>query len=149
MEQMVCFPSPLEGQQFLFRDAGKGSTEEGSSEQPYGKVGSYTLEPSPKAPWNTAEFPGRVSLHLSLLLLEHGREMHRDCASWRQDPFLGSSADGEEVFVVGRLLGPVSASVFLDILPHLPLFLPLGLGVPLTVFYFCSHDVFSSCPLPL
>lgn len=47
MEQMVCFPSPLEGQQFLFRDAGKGSMEEGSSEQPYGKVGSYTLEPSP------------------------------------------------------------------------------------------------------
>lgn len=28
--------------------SGKGSMEEGSSEQPYGKVGSYTLEPSPQ-----------------------------------------------------------------------------------------------------
>lgn len=94
---------------------GKAPWRRGAQSSPMVRLDHTLLNPPPKAPWSTAEFPGRVSLHLSLLLLEHGREMHRDCASWRQDPFLGSSANGEEVFVVGRLLGPVSTSVFLDI----------------------------------
>lgn len=83
MGQMVCFSSPLEGEWFLFRDAGVGSEEEGRSQQPFGTVGPDTLELSLQAPWRTVEFPRRVSFHLALLLPEHGREGHRDCASWQ------------------------------------------------------------------
>lgn len=71
------------------------------------------------SPWVRLD-PKRVSLYPSLLLPKHGRNLHRDYTSWSQNPFLRFSADGEEVFVVGRLFGPVSASVILDILPHLP-----------------------------
>lgn len=97
------------------------------------------------SPWVRLD-PRRVSLHPSLLLPKHGRNLHRDYTSWSQNPFLKFSADGEEVFVVGRLFGPVSASVILDILPHLP---SSGSWCASVFFFFSFHDIFSSCLFPL
>lgn len=98
------------------------------------------------SPWVRLD-PKRVSLYPSLLLPKHGRNLHRDYTSWSQNPFLRFSADGEEVFVVGRLFGPVSASVILDILPHLP---SSGSWCASVFFFFFSfHDIFSSCLFPL
>lgn len=87
---------------------------------PWERLDHTLLTPPYQAPWRTTELPRRVSLYPSLLLPKHGSDLHRDYASWSQNPFLRFSADGEEVFVVGRLFGPVSASVILDIFPHLP-----------------------------
>lgn len=95
-----------------------GLCGEGELRAALGEVGSYTLDPS---------LPGSLENHRAskegLLVSQppkHGSDLHRDYASWSQNPFLRFSADGEEVFVVGRLFGPVSASVILDIFPHLP-----------------------------
>lgn len=120
-----------------------GLCGEGELRAALGEVGSYTLDPS---------LPGSLENHRAskegLLVSQppkHGSDLHRDYASWSQNPFLRFSADGEEVFVVGRLFGPVSASVILDIFPHLP-----SPGSWCASFFFFSfYDIFSSCLFPL
>ena len=120
VEQMVSFLLHCRDSSFCSGMLGRTLWRRGAQSSPWVRLDHTLLTPPYQAPWSTTELPRRVSLHPSLLLPKHGRDLHRDYTSWSQNPFLRFSADGEEVFVVGRLFGPVSASVILDILPHLP-----------------------------
>lgn len=117
--------------------------EEGSSEWPMGKVGSYTHELPSRLLGGQWNFQGGYPcISASFFLSTAGRS-----TSWRQDPFLGFSADGEEVFMAVKPFGPVFTCVFRSFTTSPSLW--CASDCLSFLFFFCSHDVFSSCLHPL